>query len=187
MRIATTLRALLVTAAVVTLASGCGVLESGEATTEGSGATTTRDIDEIVVFNPCSQISNDALTSVGLNPDSKNVITDPPTGPSSWRVCSWRPADRLYAISVMSTSHTLDEARTNEDHVDVQETTVNARPAIYSRDKTDTDRSACYVSFSAQQGMFEIRASWLNGDPSDGDICTIAMQYAVGFEPHLPK
>ncbi|WP_040790453.1 DUF3558 domain-containing protein [Nocardia paucivorans] len=187
MRIATALRTTLLTAAIVTLASGCGVLESGKADTESAGTTTTRDIDEIVVFNPCSQIGDDVLISVGLNPDSKNVITDPPTGPSSWRVCSWRPADRLYAISVMSTSHTLDEARTNKDHVDIRETTVNGRPAIYSRDKTDVDRDSCYVSFSAQQGMFEIAAGWLNGDPSDGDICAIAMQYAVGFEPHLPE
>ncbi|WP_157224359.1 DUF3558 domain-containing protein [Nocardia paucivorans] len=186
MRIATALRTTLLTAAVATLASGCGVLESGEAANQGP-TTTTRDIDDIVVFNPCTQISDEVLTSVGLTPSSKSVVTDAPTGPASWRVCSWTPSVPEYAIGVFSTSHTLDEARNNENHTDVRETTVGGRPALYSRDKSDTDRSACYVSFSAQQGMFEIRASWLDDNSNKKDVCALAMQHAVALEPHLPE
>uniref|UniRef100_UPI00068775C3 DUF3558 domain-containing protein n=1 Tax=Nocardia paucivorans TaxID=114259 RepID=UPI00068775C3 len=173
-------------AAVVMLASGCGVLESGEASNQGP-VTTTRDIDTIVVFDPCTQINDDVLASMGLDPASKNVVTNAQEGPTSWRVCNWKPTHRQYGMVVFSTSHTLDEARKNEYHINLRETTVGGRPAIVSRDKTDPEGEGCYVSFSAQQGMFEVGALWVDGDPSDGDICAIAMQYATAIEPHLPK
>lgn len=186
MRVATAWRSVVVTAAVAALASGCGVFDSG-ATATNSATTTTRDIDKIVVFNPCTQLADEVLVSLGLNPASKSVVTDAPTGPTSWRVCHWMPVNRQYAVSVFSTSHTLDEARTNDNHIDIRETTVGGRPAIYSRDKADTKRDSCYVSFTAQQGMFEINATWVEGDPGDGDICAMAKRYADDLEPHLPE
>lgn len=185
MRIATTFRTTLVTATAVALASGCGAV-GGDATTATS-VTTTRDIDNIVVFDPCTQINDDVLVSMGLNPSSKNVVTNAAEGPTSWRVCNWKPTHRQYAMTVFSTSHTLDEARKNENHTDIRETTVGGRPAIFSRDKSDPEGEGCYVSFSAQQGMFEIGATWVDGEPSDGDICAIAMQYATAIEPYLPE
>ncbi|WP_051133660.1 DUF3558 domain-containing protein [Nocardia paucivorans] len=183
MRITTALRTTLLAATVAALASGCGAIE-GKSTT--ATPTTTRDIDKIVVFDPCTQISDDVLASMGLDPASKNVVTNAPEGPTSWRVCNWTPKHLQYAVAVFSTSHTLNETRTNKNHTDIRETTVGGRPAVFSRDKSDPD-VGCYVSFSAQQGMFEINATWMEGDPSNGDICAIAMQYATAIEPHLPK
>uniref|UniRef100_UPI0014613482 DUF3558 domain-containing protein n=1 Tax=Nocardia paucivorans TaxID=114259 RepID=UPI0014613482 len=172
------------TAAAVMLASGCGVLESGEASNQGP-VTTTRDIDTIVVFDPCTQINDDVLASVGLDPASKSVVTNAAEGPTSWRVCSWTPADIRYSVGVYSTSHTLEETRKNDDVIGIREITVGGRPGLTFHAKWEAENN-CYVAFEAQQGMFEVDASWLDGNPSEGDICAIAMQHALAFEPHLP-
>lgn len=186
MRIATALRTTLLTAAIATLASGCGMLQSGEAINEGSVATTTRDIDNIVVFDPCTQINDEVLISMGLDPASKNVVTNAAEGPTSWRVCNWKPTNRLYSMGVLSTSHTLDEARKNDDLTEFHDVTVGTRRGLSFREKRDPE-NICHVAFSAQQGMFEIRTAWIDGDSTDGNLCDIAMNHAIAIEPRLPE
>lgn len=150
-----------------------------------------RDLDTIEVFNPCrGALSDDVLREVGLDPESKRITTDPPTGVSTWRICNWAPLDDRYGsgkrrIVVLSTSHTLDEARTKDGAVILGETTINGRPGLISKEKNDPD--GCYASFSAEQGMFEVRASWLSTEgPRQGDVCEMAEKYAIALEPHLP-
>ncbi|WP_446223846.1 DUF3558 domain-containing protein [Nocardia sp. IBHARD005] len=171
---------------VVAAVSGCG----GGAE-KGSAQPTTRDLDSIVVFNVCSQLEDEALASSGLDPATKRTLTDPPTGPSAWRVCNWQPADDRYGvglrkIGVFSTSHTLDDARVKEDIVDVQDTMVVGRPGLTFREKNDPD--GCFVAFAAEQGMFEVRVSWISNEgPRIGDVCDMAAKYAANLAPHLPK
>lgn len=153
--------------------------------------TTVRDLDKIVVFNVCSQLSDEVLRGAGLDPATKDVVTDPPTGPSTWRVCNWKPLDDRYGrgsrnIGVFSTSHTLAEARTKPSVVDLKETTVGSRPGLTFREKNDSD--GCMVAFEADQGMFEVRVSWLSNEgPRVGDVCEMAAKYAANLEPQLPK
>lgn len=175
---------MLVMAAVAALTSACGVFE-GEHAHDSSATTTARDIDKIMVFNPCTQLSDDVLRATGVDPASKSVVTDAPTGPTSWRVCHWKPANRLYSMGVLSTSHTLDEARRNDDLTGFRDITIGTRPGLSFREKYDPE-NICHVAFSARQGMFEIRAAWMDGDSSDGDLCEIAMHHAADLEPHLP-
>ncbi|MFF2087810.1 DUF3558 domain-containing protein [Nocardia sp. NPDC058176] len=188
------MRSVAVMRAVVCGAIAAGALAGcGESVDGSAGATTTvRDLDTIEVFNPCrGALSDEVLTSVGLDPATKGVLTDPPTGVSSWRVCNWIPLDDRYGsgrrtVGVFSTSHTLTEAREKESAVVVRETTVNSRTALVSKEKDDPD--ACYVSFEAEQGMFEVRTSWLSSEgPRVGDLCEMSEKYAAALEPHLPK
>ncbi|MFE6922752.1 DUF3558 domain-containing protein [Nocardia sp. NPDC057663] len=174
------------TVVVSAAVSGCGT--GGET---GSARPTPRDLDKIVVFNVCSQLSDEVLRGAGLDPTTKRVLTDPPTGPSTWRVCNWKPIDDRYGagsrrVSVFSTSHTLSETRVKESLVDVRETTVGPRPGLTFRENNDPD--GCYVAFEADQGMFEVRVSWLSNEgPRVGDVCEMAAKYAADLEPGLPK
>lgn len=184
---------------VVMRAVACGVigiaaLAGCEGTEEGSAGptTTVRDPDTIEVFNPCrGALSDEVLRSVGLDPATKGVLTDPPTGVSAWRVCDWMPIDDRYgsgsrSVSVFSTSHTLDDARKKETATVIGETTVNSRPGLISKEKSDTE--SCYVSFEAEQGMFEVNVAWLSTEGAHiGDTCEMAAKYAEALEPHLPK
>ncbi|GEM33220.1 hypothetical protein NN3_42270 [Nocardia neocaledoniensis NBRC 108232] len=171
----------------VAVLAGCSGNEGG-----GSGATTSANAAGDNLFNPCrGAMSDAALREAGLDPATLHVVTDPPTGASAWRVCTWRPLDDRYGsgrrtIGIASTRFTLDDLRKKEDATVLRATTVNSRPGLVSQQNRDVD--SCYVSFSAEQGMFEIRSSWLSTEgPRVGDLCTMAQQYAEALEPDLPK
>ncbi|WP_280499089.1 DUF3558 domain-containing protein [Nocardia cyriacigeorgica] len=188
MRTADVLRVTLAAGAVVLLAAGCNSTVDGEPTTQGDGATSAGSPAAVEVFNPC-EMSDATLTSVGLDPATKDVSIDPPSGPSTWRVCAWKPLDKseTYRVDVFSTSHTLDEARKNENLTVVSDVTIGGREGITSYDKNDSKRDRCYATFAAEQGMFEIAVTW-RGDSSDmPDMCTIAVDQATKLEPHLPE
>jgi hypothetical protein len=182
MRTADFVRAMLATAAAAVLATGC--TSSTEGTATGTTPTTTGPIE---VFNPCTELSDQVLGEVGLNPATERVVTDAPSGPTSWRVCAWETPDNLIRITVLSTSHTLDEARANEDLVQKVDTTVGSRPALRAYDRAETSGRSCYTSMEAHQGMFEIKASWFTRTGWTRDICEISGEYAAALEPHLPR
>ncbi|WP_169811434.1 DUF3558 domain-containing protein [Nocardia harenae] len=169
------------------------VLAGCEGSPSSAGPTTTvRNLDEIEIFNPCrGALSDEVLRGAGLDPATRRITTDPPTGISSWRVCSWQPLDDRYgsgrrSIAVFSTSHTLDEGREKDSLTVLRDTTVNGRPGFVARENSDPD--SCYVSFEAEQGMFEVQTAWLSTEGARvGDACEMAQQYAAALEPHLPK
>ncbi|MFC4373094.1 DUF3558 domain-containing protein [Nocardia halotolerans] len=164
-----------------------------DGSTEGSATPTTRNIDEIIVYNVCRDpgISDEALRAAGLDPATKRVFTDPPTGVSSFRSCNWKPIDDRYGpvnyrVDVFSTSHTLEEQRKKESATVLGETTVNGRPALITKERSDPD--SCYIDFEAEQGMFQVSAVWLSEYESRaGDICEISARHAETLEPSLPK
>ncbi|WP_063128259.1 DUF3558 domain-containing protein [Nocardia fusca] len=183
MRTAVLTRAALTTAVAAVLATGCTSSTEG-AVTGTTAPTTTGPIE---IFNPCTELSDQVLSEVGLDPLTKSVTTDAPTGETSWRVCNWRTPDSTLMIGVYSTSHTLDEARKNEELVEKSETTVGSRPALTFFDDSETDGTSCYTAMAAEQGMFEINASWFLDATRNRDICAIATEYAALLEPHLPR
>ncbi|GGL45113.1 DUF3558 domain-containing protein [Nocardia jinanensis] len=183
MRTADFVRAMLATAAATALVTGC--TSGTEESTTGTAAPTTAGLIE--VFNPCTGLPDRVLTEVGLNPATKTIVTDAPEAESSWRVCGWRTPDDLIRVDILSTSHTLDEARSNENLVQKVETTVGSRPALRSYDKSETDGRSCYISMGAEQGMFEIGASWFEEDGWTRDICELSSEFAAALDPHLPK
>lgn len=189
----TAVRGMRVLRAVVCGVIGVAVLAGCEDSPGSAGPTTTvRDPDTIEVFNPCrGALSDEVLRGAGLDPATRRITTDPPTGVSAWRVCNWAPLDDRYGsgrrrVTLLSTSHTLDDARKKESATVIREITVNSRPGLVSKEMNDTD--GCYVSFAAEQGMFEVRTAFLSTEgPRSGDPCTMSEKYAAALEPSLPK
>lgn len=168
--------------------AGCGGTEEGSA----GPMTTVRDPDTIEVFNPCrGALSDEVLRGVGLDPATKMITTDPPTGVSAWRICSWAPLGNQSdsgrrRVAVLSTSHTLAEARQKESAINVRDIEINGRPGLVSQERNDPN--SCYASFGAEQGMFEVKVGWLSTEgPRVGDTCEMAADYASALEPNLPK
>ncbi|MCP2318315.1 Protein of unknown function (DUF3558) [Nocardia amikacinitolerans] len=184
MRTADALRTAAAGAAVIGLVAGCGSTVGGTAATP---TTTVRNLDEIEVFNPCTSLSEDALRATGADPASKDVVTDPPTGPAAWRICSWDSTTLPYFITVASSSHTIDEVRSNPDETGFREVPVGPRPGLIHQDKSDTRGLICRVAIPAEQGMFVISADWRASKPVTHDRCELAVQHAEDLEPHLPK
>jgi hypothetical protein len=174
---------MLAAATTTVLAAGCAPSTEGTATS----AAASTSVGHIEIFNPCTQLPDNILTEAGLNPATKNVVTDPPEGESSWRVCAWRTPDNLIRVTILSTSHTLDQARANENLTHKTDTTIGSRPALRSHDKTETDGRSCYTSFQAGQGLFEIKATWFEEEGWTRDICQISSEFATALEPHLPR
>ena len=183
MRTADFVRATLVAAIAAALATGCASRTGGTAT----DTTMPTPTEVVEVFNPCTSLSDQLLTEIGLDASTERVVTDAPEGATSWRVCAWEQPDALVRVTVMSTSHTLDDARANDNLIDKVETRVGLRAALQSKDRAETPGKACYTSFEAEQGMFEIKASWFDAADWTRDICEISGEYAAEFEPHLPK
>ncbi|MEU7633375.1 DUF3558 domain-containing protein [Nocardia sp. NPDC049220] len=180
MHTADVLRTTLGGLAVLALATGCG------SSVDGTATTTAKSTDDIQVFNPCTQLSDDVLRRMGLDPATKYVTTDPPEGPASWRVCGWYPPEHKYKVDVMSTSHTLAETRANSKVTILREVTIGSRNGVISQDKSDTQGDSCYVSFPAEQGMFEIAVGW-ESRAQKPDLCELAVKHAKDLEPNLPK
>ncbi|MFC9895407.1 DUF3558 domain-containing protein [Nocardia sp. NPDC127579] len=171
------------------LVAGCGPSKPAEK----SAQPTTRDLAANPIFNVCSELSDATLRGVGLDPSSKDVVTDPPTGVSSWRVCAWRPTGtdasgkRTIRVTIFSSAHTLAESRANTKVNVLRDANIGPRQGLVLQDKTDTDES-CYAAMPAEQGMFEVNISW--GVTSVGtkpDLCELAVEWAADLEPHLPK
>ncbi|MEV0031118.1 DUF3558 domain-containing protein [Nocardia sp. NPDC050793] len=184
MRTADVLRTALAGVAVIGLAGGCGSTVGGTAATP---TTTVRNLDEIEVYNPCTELGDEALRATGIDPATKRVITDPPQGPASWRMCGWRAPDLPYTLQVGSSSHTPEETRSNPKVTVLNDVQIGSRPGLISQDKSDSKGLICYVTFPAEQGMFEISVGWMSSQPITRDRCELAVEHARDLEPILPK
>ncbi|MEU7217262.1 DUF3558 domain-containing protein [Nocardia iowensis] len=170
---------------VAGLVAGCS--SGGEAPkTEGPSGKSTNG-ERTVEFNPCTELSDQALRAARIDPASKDVVTDAPTGPVSARVCQWNAVGGPYFVSVSSSVYTQDEARKNDKLTGFRDVQVGPRAGLIYQDKADEDKLRCYVSLPAAQGMFEVTVGWRYGEPMTRDRCELAIQHAKELEPHLPK
>lgn len=181
MRTADVLCTVLGGAAVLALATGCGTVTDGTATTTSAAA------DSPHIFNPCTQLSDDVLRANRVDPATKSVTTDPAEGPSSWRICKWSSIELPYFLSVASSSHTVQETRANERETGFRDVMIGPRTGLIHQDKIDTRGEVCRVAIPAAQGMFVISAAWRASQPITRDRCELAVQHAKDLEPHLPK
>lgn len=182
MRIAHALRTVITVGAVLVLAAGCGTEVGGQATS--TSTTTTPSVDNLL--DPCTDIPDEWLVETGLDPSSERDVVNP-TDASAWRICGWDAVDLPYLVDVLSTSRTIDDARANTKLNILRDVTVGDRQGIVSQDKSDPNGESCYVSFPAEQGMFEIAVGWRASHAMTHDRCELALKHAIDLERHLPQ
>ncbi|MBF6364680.1 DUF3558 domain-containing protein [Nocardia puris] len=182
MRIAHALRTAITGGAVLVLAAGCGTEVGGQA--ESTSTTTTPAMDNLL--NPCTDIPDEWLVETGVDPASERDTVNP-SDASAWRVCGWNSVELPYRVDVMSSSRKLEEIRANPSLVLLRETTIGTRPALVTRNQSDTDTESCYVAFPADQGSFTIAVGWRASQPKTHDRCDLAIKHATDLERHLPN
>lgn len=178
------IRTVLVGAAVTALVTGCSPTKDGTPTTSGPK---TVNGEKTVEWNPCTQLSDEALKAARMDPATKDVITDAPSGPVDARMCQWYPVEGPYLVSVSSTIYSLDDARKNDKLTGFRDVQIGPRASLISEDKSDTKKLSCYVGLPTAQGTIEVAVGWRYGEPVTKDRCELAVQHAKELEPYLPK
>lgn len=166
---------------------GCSSVVDGSPATEGAGMV---DGEKTVTYNPCTDLTVDALRAIKVDPASKSTVTDAPSGPAAWRMCQWSSTEGPYLVTVASSFHTQEEVRGNDTVTDFQPITIGARSGLTYRDKRDPDKLRCYVSMPSQEGMFNLIVGWRYSERqsmTQAPPCDLAVSHAKGIEPFLPK
>ncbi|QIS01982.1 DUF3558 domain-containing protein [Nocardia brasiliensis] len=178
------IRTVLAGAAVTALVTGCSPTKDGTPTTSGPK---TVNGEKTVEWNPCTQLSDEALRAARMDPATKDVTTDAPVEPVDARICQWNAVDGPYLVSVSSTIYSLDDLRTNAKLAEFREVRVGTRTGLISREKSDTQKLRCHVSLPIAHGIVEVGAIWRYGEPATKEPCDLAIRHANDLEPYLPK
>ncbi|MFF3227906.1 DUF3558 domain-containing protein [Nocardia suismassiliense] len=179
-------RTVLAGVAVVGLVVGCSPTEEGTPTTNGANGSPTNG-ERTVTFNPCKDLSDEALRATRVDPASKSVVTDPASGPTAWRICKWDAANGPYFVTVSSTYFTQADSRKNDKLTGFRDVQIGPRAGLTYQDKSDEEKLRCYVSLPTAEGMFEVTVGWRYGEPVTRDRCELAAEHATQLEPYLPK
>lgn len=174
---------------LLALITGVGVLSAcGPAATTDAPTTTA---EQTVAFNPCDELSTDALRAAGLDPATKSTSINPPSGPATWRICRWEPSDgEPYMVGVGSTTHTQDEALDNSTVTGFADVQVGPRAGKTYHHANVPNPLRCYVSIPAATGMHNVILSWNASDRESAPQtppCDLAVEVARELEPFLPE
>ncbi|PXX61461.1 uncharacterized protein DUF3558 [Nocardia tenerifensis] len=181
-------RTVLAGVVVVGVVAGCSPTKDGTPTTEVSGKPTSGE--KTVQYNPCKELSDEALRATKVDPASKDVTTDAPTGPVSARVCQWTSTEGPYYVSVSSTIYSQDDARKNDKLTGFRDVRIGSRAGLVYQDKSDEDKLRCYANLPWSKGMFEVTVGWQYSERASmpqSPPCDLAVRHAQELEPYLPK
>ncbi|WP_278314236.1 DUF3558 family protein [Lolliginicoccus levis] len=180
----------LVVAGVLVLA-GCGLPVAtefeGEATT--IAATPTGPVRPPALFDPCTDIPDEALEAVDVERDSQymSIYGNAKISGEHWddhRECAWWGED--HRIWIASEMRSLDEVRERPIASEITEVVINGRAGIRSNLKSCGARVCAEIALPAGDGTV-----WVNLNlASRGDKSLHAneevIRYTTILEPYLP-
>ncbi|MFI2232995.1 DUF3558 domain-containing protein [Nocardia testacea] len=175
-------------ATAISLIAGCGVTVEGE--TKETGESTS--IGEAnAEWNPCSQLSEEALRAAGTDPSQKINTVDAPGDRALFRMCSWDSVDGPYHVGIGSTALAQEEWYNNTEATGVRPQQVNDRSGLtfYPNDGEQPMRQ-CYVSLPMAGGSIFVNVDWQYSQRSslpESPPCALALQHAQKLEPYLPN
>ncbi|MGK8465377.1 DUF3558 domain-containing protein [Nocardia cyriacigeorgica] len=181
----------IVVGAVALVAVGCSGTTDGSSESDGQSQATTKA--QTVAFNPCSEsdLTPDVLSSVGLDPATKNTSINPPTGDTAWRICDWQATGSPVAVGVAASTLSQDSLATNPSVSGFEDVTINGRAGMTYVPADGAHGLRCYVSFPGMgSGMLNIIVDWpysKRDQAIEKPPCATAVRYAEALEPHLPK
>ncbi|WP_245671188.1 DUF3558 domain-containing protein [Nocardia amamiensis] len=151
---------------------GCGTTTNDSPTTTTSAAK--------ALFNPCTEIPDDALRAARVDPATEETGIGG-VHQSGWEICSWKdPRGTSYSITVFSTARTAAEFEKKPGNVEFQDVTVAGREGRQFKVEGASKDLQCDVLFPASQGVVQLRihnrAAILTGQSED----TCAILYRVG-------
>ncbi|MFC6012573.1 DUF3558 domain-containing protein [Nocardia lasii] len=144
----------------------CGVLAVMGCTRSESGSAqpVTTDLAAAAagLWDPCSQIPDSLLTSVGLDVASKRSGILGAEEPG-WKICRWDdvnfPSD--FGIGVYSTVNTVEEVRAKTTNIEFKDVTIAGRAGVQFRQSHFKPDEDCSIVFPTSTGFVQL--DMLNG------------------------
>ncbi|MBF6091451.1 DUF3558 domain-containing protein [Nocardia cyriacigeorgica] len=171
---------MLLAGAVVPGVVACGGSTEGTPTAEGSATSAA----PVALFDPCTGISDDALSAAGVNPD---VVERGAAGvdQDGWEICTWQ--GKQHSVTVFSTGLTVQDFEQKPGNVDFQDVTVAGRQGRQFRVNGASKDLLCDVVFPAAQGVVQLRvmSNVLLDDPADP--CVTIQSVGESIVPLLPN
>lgn len=166
---------------LVALAPGLGACNGGD---EGGSTGAATSSAEAKLWDPCTQIPDDALQRAGVDPRTKESGIAG-VHQSGWEICNWK--GKLYTLSVLSGERSMQEIVNKEGNVDLQDVVIAGRAGQQFRVAGGTKDLTCDVVFPSEQGAVEMtlinRASLDNPE----NPCTLLTRVGEVLVPILPR
>ncbi|RJO78705.1 DUF3558 domain-containing protein [Nocardia panacis] len=149
-----------------------------------------------VLWNPCTDLSDDVLRVLRVNPADKHVGIDSgnPTNAAA-KSCSWNSTEGPYGVGVGAERFSLADVRKNKVLLNFRDVRVGSRPGLMYQDNIATndgsaDPLTCYVSVPYKQGSIDLFIYWSRGEESKASQlppCDIALSRATDLVSYLPQ
>ncbi|WP_082875648.1 DUF3558 domain-containing protein [Nocardia pseudobrasiliensis] len=176
-------------AAVAVGVAGCGPSTDGPSSSSTQTVPTTTAAATTsaapAVWDPCT-IPDSAIGGLGLNVATKdNKIAG--TEFDGWKVCHWAAGDKKYDFTMLSSSHTLAEARQRTDYQEYSDTTVGSHPSLQYRPVGSGRDLNCWISAEISSGIVDFKVTNRYGSSGLGDPCAEVHRLADGLAQYLPS
>ncbi|MFE6920301.1 DUF3558 domain-containing protein [Nocardia sp. NPDC057663] len=170
------------TAVVVAGLAVAGLVGCDSGETSSKGMTTTA---KPVLWNPCTEISDDALRAAGVDPASEEIGAGG-VPQSGWEICGWDGPD--YSLTVYTTSKTIGYFEEKPGNIDFTDVTIADRQGRQFRVQGDTRNLWCDVVFPSNQGVVQLAVG--NSPIADGPLeepCEYLQRAGAVLVPAFPK
>lgn len=164
-------------------AVGCGSTTDGKPV-EATSAPTADPDEPAGLFDPCTEISDDLLRQMGVDPATEEADLAGVEFPG-WKVCSWDAG--WYFLGVLSGDRTVDEVKSNPSVTNVRNVEIGSRSALEFDTTGDERRDECSVGIVAPQGVIEIHVGAKFLEPKPEDPCAAARRHANELDSFLPR
>ncbi|WP_157107927.1 DUF3558 domain-containing protein [Nocardia amikacinitolerans] len=170
-------------------ATGCDATNGGTAT---PSSTTDKAAATAALWDPCTQISDDVLRKVGVDPSTRDTTISGVENVPGWKLCSWhdKPSRWSYDLGVWSTIYSIEDVKGDENNIEFTDVSIAGRSGVRFRKAHDTDGNVCYLAFPASTQTIEIsvyKAFTTKTPANDRDPCSIASTAAETIVPVLPS
>ncbi|MFE7743609.1 DUF3558 domain-containing protein [Nocardia sp. NPDC057455] len=165
-----------------------GALATGvvgcEDTTSGSPTTSSSTTAAQALFNPCTEIPDDALRGAGVDPatEEPGIAGVPQSG---WEICNWEGS--RYFVSVFTTARTVSDFENKPGNVDFRDVTVAGRAGRQFKVEGASKDLLCDVLFPARQGVIQLRVSNKASINNLEEPCATLYRVGGAIVPVLPQ
>jgi len=168
--------------AVTSCDANTGGSTTPETTTDEAGATEA-------LWDPCTQISDDVLQQVGVDPTTRNNKISGVEYVEGWKLCSWHDkAVRWdYRLGVWATTHTTEESKEDENNIGFTDISIADRTGVQFKRADDAHDEQCFLSFPSGNQSIEISIYKSVLTKDQRGPCEIATAAANTLVPIFPK
>nr|WP_296780940.1 DUF3558 domain-containing protein [Rhodococcus sp. (in: high G+C Gram-positive bacteria)] len=158
--------------------AGCGAGAEGTAVADGPAEA----------FDPCS-IPDDAISSTGLDPSTKQVGWIDGIDVPGWVRCAWSGPQGnhwYYFVVLFSDRYDITDVEGNPRHYDFSDVEVGSRDGVLFRYDV-TKEKECDTAFQTSSGVATFAVTTMGGLTTETDPCTAVSKHTTDLETYFPQ